>query len=293
MRIGQAPVTPTPTGINLKGQTAIVTGASAGIGQETARQLLTLNIGMLILAVRNVTKGEEVKQLLLADPAVRTHNQSKAVRVMKVDMDDYQSVHGFALAVKSEIPLLDILVLNAGIDTMKLEVSPTGHERITQVNYLSNALLILELLPHLEATATKTGSPSRITWLGSRRQDMISLPSLRKVKPNSSVLAHFDDKANFLPFFRYGDTKCLCTMFLYELAKRVPDDKVVMNMLCPGMVYTTMGYFLPFPLRIVYHVINLLFARSLEEGAWMVINCAAVVGPESHGKYLLDKEIQP
>jgi hypothetical protein len=41
-----------------------------------------------------------------------------------------------------------------------------GHEKVMQVNYLSNALFALELLPLLGATAAKTETPSRLSWAG-------------------------------------------------------------------------------------------------------------------------------
>ena len=54
-------LTPTPQGTTLAGKTAIVTGASSGIGQETALQLLALHVSALILAVRSVQKGEDAR----------------------------------------------------------------------------------------------------------------------------------------------------------------------------------------------------------------------------------------
>lgn len=164
----QAPVTPNPTGINLKGITAIVTGATMGLGYETARQLLALHVGILILAVRNIPKGETAKKNLLADSGVVAHNPNATVELMQLDMDDYSSVKEFAAKVEREVPVLHLLVLNAGVVLLKFERSPNGHERGTQINYLSNVLLSCELLPLLKSTAQQAGRPSRITWIGSR-----------------------------------------------------------------------------------------------------------------------------
>lgn len=60
MRLHQPPVSPTPKNIDLEGKVALITGASAGIGQDTARQFLTLNLSTLILGVRNEVKGVQV-----------------------------------------------------------------------------------------------------------------------------------------------------------------------------------------------------------------------------------------
>lgn len=212
---------------------------------------------------------------------------------MKVDMESFKSVKDFAETVKAEVPILDLLVLNAGIAAIDFQLTPDGYERITQVNYLSNALLLLELLPLLKATAIKTGSPSRVTWLGSRRHYKSSLESTKPLAPDSTVLGHFNDKDNFFAILRYGDSKLLCTMFMYELAERVDRKYVVINQLCPGMTHTGMGNFLVLPLRVLFHIVHGLLARSVEQAGWIVINALVVAGPESHGEFHLDKDIQP
>ena len=287
----QAKVTPLPTGINLHGKTIIVTGASAGLGLEAARQLLALNASTLILAVRNTTKGENCKASLLVDPAVKEHNENPTVKVMKLDMDDYSTIQSFAKAVKVEVPIVDQLLLNAGIGILNFERSVSGHERTMQVNYLSNVLLLLELLPHLEASAVKTGSPSRVTWVGSRVHMWSTLSD--KVKPGETVIGHMDDPKYFFPFQRYNDTKLLCAMFLYELAPRLDKTKVVINMMCPGMVDTSMSDALPIYLRIPLNVVKAIRARPVEQGAWLILNAMVVMGDESHGAFILDKDIQP
>lgn len=290
----QPKVTPLPTGINLHGKTIIVTGASAGMGLEAARQLLALNASTLILAVRNTTKGENCKASLLVDPAVKKYNKNPTVKVMKLDMDDYSSIQSFAKAVKAEVPIVDLLLLNAGIGILTFERSVSGHERTMQVNYLSNVLLLLELLPHLEASAVKTGSPSRVTWVGSRTHMSSTLSDKGKaVKPGETVIGHMDDPKYFFPFQKYNDTKLLCVMFLYELAPRLDKSKVVVNMMCPGMVDTSMSDVLPIYLRIPINVVKAIRARPVEQGGWLILNAMVVMGDESHGAFILDKDIQP
>ena len=290
----QPKVTPLPPNINLRGKTIIVTGASAGLGLEAARQTLSLNASAVVLAVRNPSKGEFCKASLLADPAVKKNNSGATIKVMKLDMDDYTSIQSFAAKVKAELPVVDHLLLNAGIGLLKHERSTSGHERTTQVNYLSNALLILELLPHLEASATRTGTASVITWVGSRVHEKSSLSEESKaVKPSETILGHMDDPKYFFPFQRYNDTKLLCVMFLYELAPLVDKKKVVINMLCPGMVNTAMSDVLPIYFRIPVNIVKAIRARSVEEGVWLILNAMIVEGSESHGRFILDKEIQP
>ena len=263
------------------------------MGLETARQLLTLNASTVILAVRNVTKGEACRKELISDPAVKSHNPQATIKVMKLDMEDYKSVTAFANSVKTEVPVVDILILNAGIGLLKMERSPAGHEKTLQVNYLSNVLLTIELLPHLEASAAKTGTASRITWVGSRTHYNTTLQKKAPVKANDGVIEHMDDEKYFFPFQKYNDTKLLCTLFMYDLAPRLNKDKVIINMLCPGMVDTAMSDVLPVHLRIPINIVKAIRARPVDQGGWIIVNSAVVAGPESHGKFLLDKEIQP
>ncbi|KAJ5886258.1 uncharacterized protein N7473_008932 [Penicillium subrubescens] len=260
MNFPQPKVTSLPPNSDLHGKTALITGATAGIGLETARQLLKLHVSHLVLAVRNVSKGESCKREL------QRLNIHAKITVLELDMDSYKSVQSFAKVLQLEVPSVNILLLNAGIGLLKLERSPSGHERVTQVNYLSNALLVAELLPYLEASAEKIVQPSRITWVGSR---MYFTTSLEK-------------KAPF---------KLLCAIFMYSLAPRLDKSKVVLNMVCPGLVNTNMTDVLPLHMRMVMGVVKTLFARPVEVGGRLFVNAAVVAGPESHGGFLGDKEI--
>ncbi|OQE41033.1 hypothetical protein PENCOP_c005G08551 [Penicillium coprophilum] len=291
VNIIQPKIDPLPPGIDLTGKTVVITGASAGMGLETTKQLLRLRTSTVILAVRNVAKGEACATSLRQDRRIQTHNPNATIKVMALDVDDYASVQRFTKQLREEIPVVHLLILNAGIGLLKLERSPSGHDRNTQVNYYSNVLLIAELLPYLEAGAEKTGSPARISWVGSRAQESTSLEKKAPIKPGEGVLAHMDKEEAFVPFQRYGDTKLLCALFMYSLAPRLNPKKVILNMMCPGMVNTSMSDVLPLHLRLIVNVVKSFRARSVEVGGWIILHSALVAGPESHGKFFSDKEI--
>ncbi|KAJ5537721.1 hypothetical protein N7494_007200 [Penicillium frequentans] len=260
----QPKVDPLPTGIDLTGRTVVITGASSGIGLEVTRQLLRLRASTVILAVRNFAKGESCATFLRNDPRIKEHNPGATVKVMELDMDHYDSVQQFARRLRDEIPIVHILILNAGIGLLKLERTPSGHDRTTQVNYQSNVLLIAELLPYLEAGAEKTGSSARISWVGSRAHENTSFEKKSPIESDEGVIEHMDKDEAFVPFQRYGDSKLLCALFMYSLAPRLDPKKSHFQHDVPGPV---------------------------EAGGWIILNSALVAGPESDGKFLNDKTI--
>lgn len=293
MPILQAPVKPLPQGIDLSGQTAIVTGSSNGIGTEIVAQLLERKISTVILAVRNVAKGEAARTEVLSRPSVKKVASKAVVKVMKLDVEEYSSVQSFAKQFLAEHSELHILILNAGIGVLKRDVvTSTGHEKTIQVNYLSNVLLLLELLPTLEATADKSGKPTRVTWTGSRMHSSSALAKGKvPLKPGETVIGHFDTPESWVPFARYADSKLLCLFFLFELRKHLNGDKVIHNSYCPGMVDTGMSDVLPIYLRLPMNLIKAIRARSVDVAGWTALNAAVVAGPESHGQFLEDKDI--
>lgn len=101
-----------------------------------------------------------------------------------------------------------------------------------------------------------------------------------------------DDRKNFYPFQRYDDTKLLCVMFMYEIAPRLERGKVVLNMVCPRIVDTGMSDVLPIYLRVPAYIVKAVRARSVEQGAWLVLNTMVVEGEGSHGEFLVDKGVQ-
>ena len=260
---------------------------------ESARKLLARNASTVVLAVRNISKGEGCKASLLADPGVKKHNKDPTVKVMKLDMDDYDSIQSLAKAVKAELPAVDHLLLNAGIGILKHETGPSGHERVMQVKYLSNVLLLPELLPQLEASTVKTDAPSCITWVGSRGHSQSTLSNKAPVQSGETVIGHMDDPKNFLPFQNYNDTKLLCALFLYELAPRLNRNEVIVNMLCPGRVDTAMSDVLSFYLRVLVNIMKMIRTWSIEHEAWLVLNAMLIVSLESHEEFMLDKTVQP
>jgi hypothetical protein len=116
------------------------------------------------------------------------------------------------------------------------------------------------------------------------------MSSLDKVPIEAGVgiLENMDKEEAFTSFQRYGDSKLLCALFMYILAPRLDPKKVTINMVCPGMVNTSMSDVLPIHLRLIMIAFKAMRARSVEVGGWIILNGALVAGLESHGKFLKD-----
>lgn len=154
-----------PKSTNLAGQTAIVSGASVGLGLEAAHQLLGLGLSRLIVAVRSQSRGDAAAESLRkAYPKAR-------VDVWLLEMESYKSVQAFAARVDSGLTRIDITILNAGMLSNDFALAEeTGHERVVQINYLSTFLLTILLLPIIKAKAKANNngtSPGRLTVVGS------------------------------------------------------------------------------------------------------------------------------
>ena len=135
----------------------------------------------------------------------------------------------------------------------------------------------------------KTGTPWRLTWVGS----FVHFDHSFEKKPtckDQGVLEHVDDERQFVAMPTYANPKLLVTMFVEELAGHVDPSKVIASNVSPGTVKTMFGEY-PAWLRIVLRALFVLFAlraRNVDEGAMAYLHALGVAGEESHGKYLSD-----
>jgi hypothetical protein len=167
---------------SLDGKVAIITGANTGLGLESAKQLLTLGLSHLIVAVRSIEKGKAAaSQLKLANPKA-------TIDVWDLDMESYASIQSFAERCKT-LPHIDYTILNAGLGPLKFSTTKaTGHEKAIQVNFLSTVLLTILLLPILKAKGTRD-KPARLTIINSVTAHLCKFPN-RDQRP---LIPSFDD----------------------------------------------------------------------------------------------------
>lgn len=272
-----------PRDPDLAGQTAIVTGASGGLGLEAGRQLLERGLGRLVMGVRSLPKAEAAAAVLRADfPAAE-------VVVWALDLERYGSVRAFVDRC-GELDRIDAAVLNAGVENVTFVLSPeTQHEQTLQTNYLSTALLALWLLPLLVAKRKRneTAKPPVLCIVTSDTAYWTDLAP-------GPVLAQLDDRAAFDSRTWYARTKLMEQLFVVRLAEAVAATDVTINMVTPGLCRgTDMNRGHPASVDPLFAVFKFFMARSLSAGASTYVDAVVHQGPESHGAFLGDWRIQP
>lgn len=163
---------------------------------------------------------------------------------------------------------------------------------LPKVNCWSNFLLVLELLPVLQATAAKKGKPSHLTFVGSGMQMGHTLAS-HPVPSSENVLSFFDDAKTANKLKRYNDSKLVVNAFVHHLATIVPSSEVIVNNFCPGAVPTNLEQNTPWLIRKIVLTAKNLIGRSIQEAGRTVVYGAVLAGPESHGKFLQHNAVVP
>lgn len=260
----------------MQGKVVLVTGATAGIGKETARGLARLGAHVLVSG-RNPEKCEAVAAELRAS----TGNAS--IEHLVADLSSMTEVRGLAAAVLARHERLDVLINNAGAINMAREVTVDGYERTFAANHLAYFLLANLLLPALERAAITRAAPSRIVNVSS------------EVHRGSPI--DFDDlhaERGYFSFGVYGRSKLANLLFTRELARRVDPGKVTVNALHPGIVASSFMGAKPGTWGVLGRIAN-RFLVSNEVGARTSIYLATDPGVATvTGKYFKDgREARP
>lgn len=198
----------------MKGKVCVVTGANAGIGLETARELARRGATVL-MGARDQARGAAA----VADVRASTGG---SVELLMVDLASLASVRRAAARVLDEHERLDLLINNAGLVLGERRVTEDGFEATFAINHLGHFELTRCLLDRLKASA-----PARIINVASDAH-------------RGSRGLHFDDLACERRRYRamkvYADSKLANILFTRELAARLEGTGVVAHAVHPGVV---------------------------------------------------------
>jgi NAD(P)-dependent dehydrogenase (short-subunit alcohol dehydrogenase family) len=198
---------------NMNKKRILITGATAGIGETAARILATQGHEIIIVG-RNPQKTESVTE------RIRAQTGNENVQYLLADFSDLQQIRQLAREVKTNFPKLDVLVNNAGSYFGKREKTKYSAEKTFVVNHLASFLLTNLLLDHLQEHARIINISSNAHYGG--RLDL-----------NDLNLSQF-----YFGLTAYQRSKLANVLFTYELARRLSNTTITVNVLHPGLIAT-------------------------------------------------------
>ena len=264
----------------MRGRVIIVTGASSGIGKETARQLVSEGCNV-VLACRSKQRAAatafEMREKTIVDgrPSLGVAAQlmgGMAVDPMVLDLSDLDSVQQFVTEFRLKYDRLDGLVNNAATLSPTLQRTPgSGHELTWATNHAGPVLLTSLLLPLLHASSAEPGKrTARIVTVTSR------LERRGQCDPDFLVAQQgltrpLDAKNGYDPMGTYCDTKLCNMLHAKSLASFLDPARVTVSTVTPGMVNSDLFRHYPAWYRLVTWPVRALYLRTPEEAAEGVV----------------------
>ncbi len=229
------------------GRRVVVTGASSGLGEITARELARKG-AQVVLAVRNTSKGESSAH------RIRSAIPGALVEVRELDLSSLESVRAFAAGLLAQSPTLDLLVNNAGIMMTPQSRTADGYELQLGTNHLGHFALTGLLL---EALGRGTGPR------------VVTVSSIA----HKSGRIHFDDlqlEHGYAPQEAYAQSKLANAIFGIELDGRLraASSPVLSVLAHPGYSATNLQSTGPTGVSVfVMRIGNALIAQKADRGA--------------------------
>jgi retinol dehydrogenase-14 len=200
--------------MTMSGKTCLVTGATSGIGRETALRLAMLG-ATVIMAGRDPARGER------AADDIRRRVPRAQVATVTADLSSLAQVRRLAEEVLARHDRLDVLVNNAGVISTGRRLTADGLETTFATNHLGPFLLTNLLRGLLVRSA-----PARVVTVSSAAHKQVrTIP--------------WDDLPGGAQ--AYPLSKLLNVLFTLELARRLAGTGVTANCLHPGFVRTGLG----------------------------------------------------
>ncbi len=251
----------------MNGKVCMVTGATSGMGEMTARRLAELG-ATVILVGRNRERGDETLRRIVA----ATGNTS--VELMLADLSSQAQIRQLVQQFKSRYQHLHVLVNNAGAWITTRQESIDGIEMTFALNHLGYFLLTNLLLDTLKASA-----PARIINVSSygHKRTQMNFDNLQAKQGYDGLQA-------------YRQSKLANILFTYELARRLAGMGVTVNAVNPGLVATRFGFnnfgFIPAWIVNLLTRVYGLVGTNAEQGAQTSIYLATSSNVEGvTGKY--------
>ncbi|KQS81991.1 short-chain dehydrogenase [Methylobacterium sp. Leaf361] len=203
----------------MRGAVCLVTGATGGIGYETA-------FGLARLGARVAMVGRDSGKLQACADRIRAAVPGAAVEPHRADLSAQAEIRRLAGTLRAAYPRLDVLVNNAGAIFDRRTLTVDGIERTWALDHLGYVLLTLELLDTLKDAAAAGGKPR-----------IVNVASAAHYRGHID----FDDvegARRYRAMGAYAQAKLANVLFTYALARRLRDSGITANAVHPGVVNT-------------------------------------------------------
>ncbi|MCJ2011692.1 SDR family oxidoreductase [Methylobacterium sp. J-076] len=203
----------------MRGKVCLVTGATGGIGYETA-------LGLARMGARVGLVGRDGAKLAGCADRIRAAAPEAQVDTYRADLSSQGEIRRVAAEIRAAAPRLDLLVNNAGAIFDRRETTVDGIERTWALDHLGYVLMTLELLDSLSASAEAGGRPR-----------IVNVASAAHTRGHID----FDDLGGarrFRPMRAYSQAKLGNVLFTAALARRLAGRGITANCLHPGVVDT-------------------------------------------------------
>ena len=218
---------------------AIITGASMGIGLETAKGLAEKNFDLILIS-RNINKLNHVKESIESTYQVKCNVFSYDLSLMRSNFELHK-------LITKEYKKIDVLINNVGAIFMDRTITDEGLEKTFALNHMSYFILSNLFAESFESL--------KIINVSSEAHRGITLR-----------LNDFQNKQEYYGWHAYKRSKLANIYFTYELNKKSMDKDLTVNCLHPGLVNSDFANNNSLPFKIVSSLIK-YFGISTKEGA--------------------------
>ncbi|MGH8445627.1 MAG: SDR family NAD(P)-dependent oxidoreductase, partial [Solimonas sp.] len=200
----------------------------------------------VLIASRDLAKSQA------AVKRVRETQPTAQIDALSLDLGDFGDIDRFAGELATRMPVIDVLILNAGLYTLKLYTLPNGFEAMFGIMHLGHFRLVQRLLDSVKAAA---------------QGRIVVTSSVMHAIGGIAEASFTDPKQHFTGLSAYGQAKLANLLFTRELARRVAGTAVTVNAFHPGAVAT--GIYDDLPLKQVITALMLTPAQGADTGIWL------------------------
>jgi NAD(P)-dependent dehydrogenase (short-subunit alcohol dehydrogenase family) len=252
-------------GLDLTGRVVVITGASGGLGAETARAIASRGATVVLVA-------RSVEKLQARTDEIKISTGNTNVHIQQMDLSDLDSVSRGAQELLQAFPKIDVLVNNAGNMACPLARTAQGFESQLGVNHIAHFVLTDLLLD-----ALKSGDAARVVVLtsGAHKLATVDLDDLNW------------ETRDYDKWLAYGASKTANALFATELNRQLSSLGITVNCVHPGVIITDLSRSLTEEDLSSVAAEGMKF-KSLEAGAATSVWAAVSPQLEGQGGYYLE-----